>query len=303
MNDKNSVIVIVGPTASGKSELAVKVAKAVGGEIISVDSRQIYRGMDIGTGKVSGSWIIGKFIYKGIPHYLIDEANPRRQFSVAQFKNRAQVVIEDILQRGKQPIICGGTAHWVDAIVFDQNIPEVKPNPQLRKKLQKLTVAQMYAKLQKLDPQRAKTIDPSNPRRLIRALEIVMATGKPVPKTTLKQKYNLLWLGIKPDQEKLERKIAKRLKERLAQGMIKEVKKLKENGLSWKRLESFGLEYKFCALYLQNKISKDELGSLLFTAIRQYAKKQMTWWKRNQAIHWSSNSRELLLLSKSKRQL
>jgi tRNA dimethylallyltransferase len=297
------ILIIVGPTASGKSELAVKLARHFNGEIISADSRQIYRGLDIGSGKVEGMWKSGGregkrggkkvFLYKSVPHYLIDEASPRVQYSVARFQREGSKVIKDILRRGKLPIICGGTAHWVDALVYGQSLPAVKPNAKLRKQLEKLSLIQLYAKLKKLDPERAAEIDANNPRRLIRALEIVMTTGKPVPKQAQQSRYDAMWLGIKTDQKSLEGKIQKRLRARIKAGMIKEVKKLRKQGLSWKRLESFGLEYKFVTLYLQGKLSRLEMEAQLLLAIRQFAKRQMTWWKRNANIYWSSSQGEL----------
>lgn len=304
---KIPLYIVVGPTASGKSEFAVKLAKSLnktgGAEIISADSRQVYKGLDIGSGKVDGQFKNtreGKsvYMYKGIPHYLIDVASPLRQFSVARFQKLAREAILDILARGKTPIICGGTGHWIDYVVFEQTMPEVKPDRKLRAELEKLTPAQMFAQLQKLDPARAKTIDPKNPRRLVRALEIVKTTGSSVPKLTNKPKIwnelNLKWIGINPSMETLEKKIAKRIEERLrpsaGQGMLDEVKNLHAPksgvGLSWKRLESFGLEYKFCSLYLQKKITREELEEQLYRAIRQYAKRQLTWFKRNKDIKW-----------------
>lgn len=293
MNLKKSLIVVVGPSTSGKSEFAVRLAKTMGGEIISADSRQIYRGLDIGSGKVPGKWrVVGGrkiFMYKSIPHYLIDEASPRRQYSVAQFQHKAKKIIADIFARDKQPIICGGTAHWIDALVFDQAMPSVKPDAKLRAKLSKLTAAQMFAKLQKLDPERAAEIDPQNPRRIIRALEIVMSTGKPVPKLKQSSTYSIEWIGLNPGKEKLEKNIQKRLKARLKQGMLIEVKKLHASGLSWKRLQDFGLEYKYCALFLQDKLPRQEMEDQLFTAIKKFTKRQMTWWKRNKDIKWQSS--------------
>ncbi len=295
---KPSILIVVGPTAAGKSELAVKLAKKFNGEVISADSRQIYRGLDIGSGKIEGQWQNKIFLYKNIPHYLIDEANPRVQYSVARFQKNARKAIADILSRGKLPIICGGTAHWVDAVVFEQSLPDVKPNTQLRTKLTKLTPAQLFTKLKKLDPARAKTIDAKNPRRLIRALEIIMTTGQAVPKVTTKSPYNPIWIGVNPGIKKLETNIQKRLQARLKQGMIKEVSNLHKQGLSWKKLESLGLEYKFCALYLQQKLSKTDMELLLYRAIRQYAKRQLTWWKRNEAIQWSETPEKLLSIAK-----
>lgn len=341
------IIVVVGPTASGKSELAVKLAKKYNGEIISADSRQIYRGLDIGSGKVTGHWASHPersegsakkvfferseaksrssrpvspmasrggqartvFVYKNIPHYLIDEANPKTQYSVAKFQKQAGKIIADLLKRGKLPIICGGTGHWIDAVVFEQTLPEVKPDAKLRAKLNKMSTKELFARLQKLDPKRAAEIDAKNPRRLIRALEIVMTTGKPVPKLpTLPSPhegrvreglYDAIWLGINPDKVTLHKKIEKRLKVRLKQGLIKEVTQLHNQGLSWKKLESFGLEYKYVALFLQDKLSETEMKEQLLRAIKQYAKRQLTWWKRNSQIHWSDGPKQLLTLAKS----
>lgn len=310
---KKRIIVVLGPTASGKSELAVKLAKSLeksgGAEIISADSRQVYTGLDIGSGKVEGQFVKTHqtnsgshpdrlvYMYKNIPHFLIDVASPLRQFSVTRFQKMARAAILDILARGKTPIICGGTGQWIDAVVFEQTIPEVAPNSKLRAQLEKLNPAQMFAKLSKLDPVRARNIDSKNPRRLIRALEIVYSTGKGVPPLQAKPKiwndFEIEWIGLNPGMEILEKNIAKRLKERLKNGMLKEVENLhtpktasKVTGLSWKRLESFGLEYKFCALYLQKKITYEDLEEQLYRAIRQYAKRQMTWFKRNKEIKW-----------------
>ena len=291
-----SLIAVVGPTASGKSEFAVQLAKKVGGEIISADSRQIYRGMDIGSGKVPGKWrtVGGRpvFVYKGVPHYLIDEASPKRQFSVTQFQRKAGKVIADILKRGQVPILCGGTGHWVDAVVLDQEFPKVKADAKLRRQLEKLSTEQLFERLQKLDPDRAADIDAKNPRRLVRALEIVLTSGRPVPKLKSKAQYAVSWIGLNPGMEVLEMKIKKRLQARLKQGMIKEVKMLHTQGVSWKRLESFGLEYKYCALYLQQKITKRELEDQLLIAIRQYAKRQITWWKPNKDIRWFTDNKK-----------
>ncbi|HMQ01487.1 MAG TPA: tRNA (adenosine(37)-N6)-dimethylallyltransferase MiaA [Candidatus Doudnabacteria bacterium] len=300
--NKSKLIVVVGPTASGKSELAIKLAKKFDGEIISADSRQIYRGLDIGSGKVKGKWqkLNGKtaYVYKNIPHYLIDEVNPKTQFSVEKFQRRAQKLIDDILKRNKLPIICGGTMHWVDAIIFEQSLPKVKPNSKLRSQLSHLTPSEMFTMLKRLDSERAKTIDAKNPRRLIRALEIIKATGKPVPKQTQTSKYGTLWIGVKPNNVALDSKIKKRLRDRLKHGMIEEVVSLHKQGLSWKQLESFGLEYKYCALFLQNKLTREELEEQLFHAIRQYAKRQMTWWKRNADIQWIKIETEAMNLAR-----
>lgn len=280
------LLVIVGPTASGKSELAVRLAKKHKGEIISVDSRQIYRGLDIGTGKVEGKWQGKNYLYKGVRHHLIDFANPKKQFSAAQFQKLARRVINDIYKRGKLPILCGGTMHWVDAIVYDQKFPKVKPNKRLRDQLEKKTTKQLFTQLKKLDPNRAKTIDAQNPRRLIRALEIILSTGKPVPELHHESKYDVEWVGIKLPQTTLNKNIEKRFKQWLKQGLLTEIENLHKQGLSWQRIEQFGLEYKFVSQYLQGNITHQEMLNQSVQSIKHYAKRQMTWWKRNKEIKW-----------------
>ncbi len=294
-NTKYKILVLVGPTSSGKSELAIQLAKKFHGEIISADSRQIYKGMDLGTGKVEGKWNLPNksnptYFYKSIPHHLIDFQNPARQYSASRFQTSARKKITEIIKRGNLPIICGGTAHWIDAVVFNQELPEVKPNAKLREKLEKQSAEALFKRLMRLDPVRASNIDKFNKRRLIRALEIIITTGRPVPifKSLNHQSLNycVLWLGINLPQKTLYQKIDARLKQRLKAGMINEVAQLHKSGLSFKRLEGFGLEYKFVSLFLQKKISREELIIQLSFAIKHYSKRQMTWWKRNQEIIW-----------------
>lgn len=283
----NKLIVILGPTASGKSKLAIKLARFFHGEIISADSRQVYKGMNIGTGKVTPKEM------RGVPHHLLDLVSPKTRFTVADYQKLALKKIKEIFQRKNLPIIVGGTGFYIQAITDGIVIPAIKPNWPLRKKLEKKSVVELYKMLKKLDPQRAKTIEKKNPRRLIRALEIVLTTKKPVPqliKTPLP--YQVLFLGLKKSKQELKRLIHQRLIKRLKSGMIDEVKKLKKSGLSWKRLEEFGLEYKWLAFYLQNKISYQEMIRKLQHAIEQFAKRQMTWFRRNQKIKWLKNYQE-----------
>ena len=288
----NKLVVIVGPNASGKSDLAVKLAKTFNGEVVSADSRQVYKGMDIGTGKIT------KEEMQGVPHYLLDIASPKRRFSVAQYQKKAIEAIKKIQRKGKLPILCGGTGFYVQAVVDGLVFPKVKPDWRFRKKLEQKSAKELYEYLKKLDPERAKTIEKDNKRRLIRAIEIVLKTGKPVPKLQKQKLFDVLMIGIKRDKKELKERIRKRLLKRLKQGMIEEVKKLKESGLSWKRLEEFGLEYRYIAYYLQGRLSYKEMVEQLQKAIEDFAKRQMTWFKRDKRIHWIKNFKEAKKLTR-----
>jgi tRNA dimethylallyltransferase len=278
----NKLLVILGPTASGKTDLSIKLAKKFNGEIISADSRQIYRGMDIGSGKVT------KKEMKNIPHYLLDVASPKKRFAVTQYRKLALKAIKDIQKRGKLPILVGGTAFYIQAVIDGITIPEVKADWKLRKQLEKED--NLYEILKKLDPQRAETIDKDNPRRLIRAIEIVLKTKKPIPK--IKQnpiKSDVLIIGI--TKNNLKELINKRLFKRLKNGMIAEIKNLRSI-ISWKRLEEFGLEYRFIAQYLQGKISKQTMIDKIQKESEHFAKRQMTWFKKDKRINWIKNYKE-----------
>ena len=244
---KKKLIVVLGPTASGKSGLAVKIAKRFNGEVISADSRQVYKRMDIGTGKIT------KKEMRGIPHHLLDVASPKKIFTVTQYRKLAIRAIDKILKIGKLPILCGGTGFYIQAVVDGLVIPKVPPDWKLRKKLEKKSVEELYKILKKLDPKRASTIDKKNPRRLIRAIEIVKKTGKPIPALKISPlPYPVLMLGVKKSSAELKKLIEKRLVKRLKQGMISEVKKLHNSGVSWKRLDDLGLEYRWLSRYLRS---------------------------------------------------
>ena len=275
------VIAIVGPTASGKSDLAVQLAQRLNGEIISADSRQVYKGMDIGSGKIT------KKEMRSIPHHLLDVASPRRKFTVYQYKTLALKAIKQIHAKGKLPILVGGTPFYIYSIVDNYIFPEVKPNLKLRSQLEKLSIEELLFRLQKLDPERASSIEQKNKRRLIRALEIVITTDQPVPQLhKANPLFDVLILGIRKSPEELKKRIRKRLLKRLEEGMIEEVEKLHRGGLSWKRLEEFGLEYRFIAQYLQQKISYKEMVQILEKAINDFARRQMVWFKKDSRVHW-----------------
>ena len=316
---RNKIIVILGPTASGKSEVAIRLAKKFNGEIISADSRQIYCDMNVGTGKINGQWSKVKgqrlFISEGIPHYMIDTVNPKTDYNVSKFKKEADKIIADIFRRGKLPIICGGTGFWIKAIVDNISFPEVRPDKELRKALEALGADKLFKILQKLDPERAKTIDKNNKVRLIRAIEIVKTLGK-VPELNNElgiKNYEFLQIGIKIPKEKLHNNIKRRLKKRFRQGMIQEVENLrKKYKLGWEKIQSFGLGYFWIPLYLQNKIhlvkfrkagsrqggtfnraGKKELFEKIYSAEKDYAKRQITWFRKNRRIIWLKNHKEI----------
>lgn len=279
LKNKPKIIIVLGQTATGKSDFAVQLAKKVGGEIISADSRQVYKGMDLGTGKITKKEMLG------VPHYLLDVAYPKKVFSVSDFKKLADKKIEDIFARGKTPIICGGTGFYIDAVVDGVILPEVAPNIKLRKILEKKSAEKLFEMLKKLDPGRAKNIDVKNKVRLIRAIEIAKALGK-VPKIKSQTKYEVLKIGLTLPDEILKDKIKTRLLTRIKKGMLREIKKLHEDGVSWKRMEMLGLEYRYGALYLQGKLTKQEMIEKLNTEIWHYAKRQKTWFKRDKNTIW-----------------
>lgn len=277
---KPPLIIILGPNASGKTSLSIKLARRFNGEVVSADSRQVYAGMDIGTGKAS------KREQRAVPHHLVDVAKPSCGFNVAHFKRLALRSIASIHRRGKLPFLVGGTGFWIQAAADNVDFPDITPNPALRRRLAKLPAAKLFAMLNKLDPKRARHIDRNNPYRLIRAIEIVRATKRPVPPIRKKPLFRTLYLGITHPKKILHQRIDQRLATRFAQGMVAEVRRLRRNGISWKRLYDFGLEYRYISLYLQGKLEKREMFEQLKTAIYHYAKRQMTWFKRDRRIHW-----------------
>ncbi len=301
---KPSIIVILGPTASGKSALAVRLAKKLDGEVISADSRQVYRGLDIGTAKVVRDKRRTKsdtYFHEGVRHHLLSVASPRRIFSVARYQILARHAIQDILRRGKLPIICGGTGQYIDAVLGAAPLPDVPPDPRLRAKLEKLSPAELFTRLKKLDPRRANAIDRHNPRRLVRALEIVLTTGRPVPKLKVisyKPPVIVLKIGLFPGSEVLRGRINRRLAHDLRRGLTAETEKLHAQGLSWKRLNELGLEYRYVARYLRGLMTHDEMTAKLQTELWRYAKRQMTWFKRDKDIRWIKTEGEALKLIK-----
>jgi len=278
--NKPRVYVVVGPTAVGKSAYAVNLALKVHGEVVSADSRQIYKGLDIGSGKIT------KKEMQGVPHHLLDVADPRNVFTVSDYQKLAEAKIKEIISRGKTPIITGGTGFYIDAVTKNIVLPEVPPNKKLRARLSKKSASELFRTLQRIDPMRARTIDKNNPVRLIRAIEITKTLGK-VPKLSKSEsKFTYKKIGLKARPDDLRLRIRNRLALRLKQGMIHEVAHLHKKGLSWKRLYKLGLEYRYVSLFLQRKLSKQELVSKLETEIYRYMTRQMTWFRRDKEIKW-----------------
>jgi len=237
--------------------------------------------MDIGTGKIT------KKEMGGIPHHLLNVADPKKSYSVSQFKRAAHKAIRDIVKRGKLPILCGGTGFYIQAVVDNLILPEVKPNATFRKELERLSTEELFARLKKLDPRRANEIDQHNPRRLIRAIEIVTALGHvPHLEAKLPSDFEVLQIGIETDDDTLKDRIHTRLLKRMRRGMIAETQHLHEQGVLWKRMENLGLEYKYLALYLQGKLAKKDMLTQLETATWQYVKRQKTWFQKDARTKW-----------------
>lgn len=284
---KKKVIAVVGPTASGKTSLGIYLARKLKGEVISADSRQVYKGLDIGTGKVT------KKEMSGVAHHLLDVVAPKRQFTVDDFVRRASKAVDTI----PLPIVVGGTGLYVDMLLGRMSYPNVPPDPALRARLETKTKAQLFAQLQKLDPRRAASIEPEHKRRLIRAIEIAKAVGRS-PEVAPEPKYDVLWLGLSPAPEVLRNNIRKRLKARIKAGMVAEAKRLHARGLSYKRMGELGLEYRSLAALLQKKITAEVFETELERAIWQYAKRQTRWFRRNKDIRWIDNKTGALRLTR-----
>lgn len=278
--NKPKLLVVVGPTASGKTGLAIKLAKKFNGEVISADSRQVYKGLDIGSAKVT------KEEMDGIPHHLLDVADPKEVYTAADFKKDAEKALNDILTKGKLPIVCGGTFFYIDALLGKVSLPEVEPNEELRAELEEKSAAELFEILKKLDGERASTIEKDNPRRLIRAIEIATALGKVPFETPNDSSYEVLTIGLSVDISTHGEILKKRLIERLENGMKEEVEGLLEAGVTHERLESLGLEYRYLSRYLRGLIEYEPMIEELTIKSRQFAKRQLSWLKRDQSIKW-----------------
>lgn len=278
-----NLIVILGPTASGKTRLGVEVARALGGEIISADSRQVYTGMDIGTGKDLQE-------YGEVPYHLIDLVPPGHEFNVFEFQQRFYQVFTEIRARDALPILVGGTGLYLDAVLRGYRLVEVPENAALRQKLAPLSTEALQQRLLALRPQQHNSTDLDDRARLIRAIEI--AEGELAAAATLPPPPDIrpLIFGVRWPREVLRQRITRRLRERLEQGLIEEVEALQRGGVPFETLEFYGLEYRFVAQYLKGELRRNDMVQKLNSAIHQFAKRQETWFRRMErqgtAIHW-----------------
>jgi len=300
---KPKIIAIVGPTASGKTGLGIEIAKKWNGEVISVDSRQIYRGMTIGTGKVQGKLVEAE-IEKGgsidqifgsrkmllvdsVLHWGIDLVDPDEHFSVAEFKEYTQKKIEEIIARGKLPVLVGGTGFWLKVLIDNLDLTQTSGDPVLRAELEARTLGDLYHELKQFDPEGAEVIDKQNKRRVVRALEVTKLTGKPwsQQQSAGEAKYDVLQIGLKVDKDVLAERISQRVDEMVAVGLVGEVRGLKEKyGCEIESMTGIGYR-QICGFLNGEEKLKDAIEDVK-TDSRQYAKRQMTWFKRDPRIYW-----------------
>jgi len=289
---KPKVVVIIGPTASGKTALAVKLAAHFESEIVSADSRQVFRGLDIGTGKDLAEYVLSG---QTIPFHLIDVCEPMEEYNLARYQREASEAIEKIIVKGKLPLLVGGSGLYLQALVDGYVLSSATPNKDERAKLEQLSAIELYEKLHLLKPdfaERLNNSDRQNPRRLVRYLEIALNQQALSPKTE-KPAYDFLILSLNPDDETMRSRIEKRLITRLEkEGLVAEVERLLASGVTFARLNSLGLEYRYLAWYLQEKIDYETMVSKLSTAIYRFAKRQKTWFKR-----WAKQGREIIEVS------
>ena len=294
---RKKIIIVLGPTASGKSAIALELAKKFNGFLISADSRQVYRGMDIGTNKDKGVWKNSKFFVEGVEEFLIDAVSPNQDFTVGDWLERTKQVISEI--KGKLPIIVGGTGLYISALINNFQLPTGK-NEKLRAEFEKLLakkgIGALIDEIKKIDPDIEQKIDSKNPRRVLRALEICFSTGKPLAREKGKCEYDILQIGVELAREKLYDKINRRVDEMFASGLVQEVKSLIVAGYHCDLPAMTGIGYRQVCQFLNHKISGAEATELVKRDTRRYAKRQMTWFKREKTIHWVENQNKAIQL-------
>ncbi len=278
-----NLLVVLGPTASGKTHLAVQAARRLNGEIISADSRQVYRGLDIGSGKDLDE-------YGATPYHLIDVVDPGYEFSLFDFAHGFSQAFSKICERNHLPILAGGTGLYLDAILRGYELVAVSENQTLRQQLEPLTLDALRERLQELRSDQHNTSDLNDRSRLIRAIEIAEAEKQADARPLILPPLTPLIFGLKWPRQVLRQRITKRLRERLEHGLVEEVADLHGAGVSWETLDYYGLEYRFVAQHLQGQLNHNDLFQKLNSAIHQFAKRQETWFRRMErqgvVIHW-----------------
>ena len=284
---KYNLITILGPTATGKTGLAAHLAAQINGEIISADSRQIYRGMDLGTGKDYADYKVDGI---EIPFHLVDIENAGVHYNVFRFQTDFIEVFDEIKSRGKFPVLCGGSGLYIEAVLKNYRLIEVPPNKELRKQIEGKTLAELTEILKNLKPKLHNHTDVETDRRAIRAIEIEKYYAENPAFDTAFPEINSLNIGIDFDRDLRRQRITNRLKQRFEEGMLDEVQKLLDSGLTPDQLIYYGLEYKYLTMHLIGELTFDEMFRQLEIAIHQFAKRQMTWFrgmeKRGTKIHW-----------------
>lgn len=294
----NKLLVILGPTATGKTDLGILLAKKIDGEMVACDSRQVYKSLDIGTGKLPGSYEklvkgYGFWEIDGVKVWMYDVADPRVQFSVKDYVDQAKKVIEDIIQRGKKPILVGGTGLYLKGLLEGFEGLEMGVDEELRKSLEELSIGELQKKLGDLSPTLLQSLnesDKNNKRRLIRKIEILHMYPYIGQKTKAADEFGasfeVLKIGLYAPRPFLFNKIDSRLDSRFSLGLVAEAKKLLEEGVSLERMRELGLEYGVLADFLEDKIKDEELVKKLKIKNHQYAKRQMVWFKREKGVKW-----------------
>jgi len=277
---KAKIIVIVGQTGSGKTGLSLLLAERFQGEVINADSRQVYKGLDIGTEKITQEEMLG------IPHHLLDVAHIDTVYTAQQFKIDADTIIADITSRGSLPIIAGGTFFYIDTLLRKIGAPDIAPDFALRAELESRDTESLFTELTQKDPRRASEVDPHNKRRIMRALEILHVLPSVPPKEVLENPYETLVIGLAVDKKVLREQLRARAQRALDRGLIEETKLLLSNGVSRERLSEIGLEYRLVLEFQDGIINKEELIQKLEEKNWQYAKRQLVWLKRDSTILW-----------------
>ena len=287
---KINLIVVLGSTASGKTRLASLLAKDLGSEIISADSRQVYRGMDLGTGKDLRDYLVDGF---SVPRHLIDIVDPRFEFSVFDYQRLFFRCFSEIRARNVLPMMVGGTGLYIDAVLNRYSMREAPVNYALRSELEREDMGLLKKRLRSLNPALHNTTDILDKGRLIRAIEIAVASQEPPQTEGHFPVLNPLLIGLRWERAVIRQRITERLRERLEAGMVEEVRSLHEGGIGWEKLDYFGLEYRYIGLYLQGRLDYQEMVGQLNTRIHQFARRQETWFRRMERmgaqINWLTN--------------